>query len=65
MARTHGTRRAYNADCRCDACRKVLRLATARERSTAAGLDQSGRYGAASHPKTNRPSAGVSSLSQL
>jgi hypothetical protein len=33
MARTHGTRSAYNAGCRCDACREASRLARARQRS--------------------------------
>ena len=32
MARTHGTRSAYNAGCRCDACREASRLARARQR---------------------------------
>jgi hypothetical protein len=38
MARTHGTRSAYNAGCRCDACREVTRLARARHRGSS-GLD--------------------------
>jgi hypothetical protein len=32
MARTHGTRSAYNAGCRCEACRGASRLARARQR---------------------------------
>ena len=32
MARTHGTRSAYNAGCRCGACREASRLARARQR---------------------------------
>ena len=33
MARTHGTRSAYNAGCRCDACREEARLSRARQRA--------------------------------
>jgi hypothetical protein len=33
MARTHGTRSAYNAGCRCDACREATRVARARQRA--------------------------------
>ena len=32
MARTHGTRSAYNAGCRCEACREASQLARARQR---------------------------------
>ena len=35
MARTHGTRSAYNAGCRCDLCREAARLARARQRDAA------------------------------
>ena len=35
MARTHGTRSAYNAGCRCDLCREAARLARARQREAA------------------------------
>ena len=35
MARTHGTRSAYNAGCRCDSCREASRLARARQREAA------------------------------
>jgi hypothetical protein len=35
MARTHGTRSAYNAGCRCDLCREATRLARARQREAA------------------------------
>jgi len=33
MARTHGTRSAYNAGCRCDDCRETARAARARQRA--------------------------------
>jgi hypothetical protein len=33
MARTHGTRSAYSAGCRCDACREATRVARARQRA--------------------------------
>jgi len=33
MARTHGTRSAYNAGCRCDDCREATRVARARQRA--------------------------------
>ena len=33
MARTHGTRSAYNAGCRCDDCREATRLSRARQRA--------------------------------
>jgi hypothetical protein len=36
MARTHGTRSAYNAGCRCDACREARRVARARQREVQA-----------------------------
>jgi hypothetical protein len=36
MARTHGTRSAYNAGCRCDACREATRVARARQREVQA-----------------------------
>jgi hypothetical protein len=35
MARTHGTRSAYNAGCRCDLCREAARQARARQREAA------------------------------
>ena len=42
MARTHGTRSAYNAGCRCDACREASRLARARQRNAAQDFDNYG-----------------------
>ena len=37
MARTHGTRSAYNAGCRCDDCREASRVARARQRAVLEG----------------------------
>jgi len=37
MARTHGTRSAYNAGCRCDECREASRVARARQRTVSQG----------------------------
>jgi hypothetical protein len=38
MARAHGTRSAYNAGCRCDACREASRSARARQRDAVRSL---------------------------
>ena len=37
MPRTHGTRSAYNAGCRCDGCRAATRMARARQRAAVRG----------------------------
>ncbi len=54
MARTHGTRSAYNAGCRCDACREASRLARARQREAERCQFGSPVNGMQSHHRTDR-----------
>jgi len=58
MARTHGTRSAYNAGCRCDNCREASRAARARQRAVSEG--RTGQPWSAQGEPSSRPEmAGV------